>query len=274
MFPVAGDWITKTKTLSTKKPTPVQLRNRLARRATARREESLLPLIQSSTTFVVNGISEEFSANYETPEQRRIKKQIHAERMKLLHVQLPRLMERITRNRNHRILIAATNIQHNVWRTLKVLMKRSRGVKLLMKRRNQNQLMHLVPCWVKGFRTRRLVHSIHTILYAPLRKNCFLQWVSTQRQERLHCRYNYAYVRKNVSVWLLKTTLRKWQQFTAHLRRIRAIFRNIALKASKIWKPQVTIEFESAVPAGSFVTLSAFSESRLIVTISSDLGSS
>ena len=233
MFPVAGDWIATTKTLS-KKPTPVQIRNRLARRAAARREESLLPLIQSSTTFVVNGISEEFSANYETPEQRRIKKQIHAERMKLLHVQLPRLMERITRNRNRRILVAATNIQLNVWRTLKVLMKRSRGVKLLMKRRNQNQLLHLVPCWVKGFRTRRLVHSIHTILYQPLLHDMFLHWVSTQRQERLHCRYNYAYVRKNVSVWLLKTTLRKWQQFTHHLSRVRTIFRNIAMKTSNI----------------------------------------
>ena len=233
MFPTANEWISTKKTTRTK-PTPLQIRNRLARRSASRREESLLPLVQSSTHFVVHGISNQLAAAYETPEERRRKKEIYLERMQLLNVELPRLMERIDFNRSKRILTAAKIIQQKLWQTLKILMRRSRGVRLLQSRRNANQLLQLLPCWIKGFRTRRLICTLHAILYRHRITEILCHWRSTQRQNRLAQRYNYAYVRKNVKVWQQKTTLNKWKEYHHKLQRLRSVLRNIALNNSNV----------------------------------------
>jgi hypothetical protein len=235
MLPVANDWFQKKPVnYSSKQINKKIKRDQLSKRSRSRKETSLLPVIKKSTLIVVNGLTDSFIHGYVPPERRRQNRRLHAEKMKLLHVQLPRLMERIEKSRDERILKKAKDLQKNIYQILKILMKRSRALKFLQARRNNDRVKSLFPCWWNGFKTRRLIKTIQGILYKPLIAELFTYWRSSQRQQRLRFKYNYVWVRKNTLFWLLKTVLRKWKEYTLSLQKLRKVYRNIALKNSNI----------------------------------------
>ena len=217
-------------------PKRTQLRNRLAKRSAARQEKSLLPLIDMATTYVCSGISNDLLAAYKDPETRRREREIHIERQKLLNIELPRLMQRIEKKRQQRIMTEARHISFVVYHYLKIQMKRSRGIRLLMNRANHARLHYYFPRWQIGFKTRKLITTIDRILYRPVLYNVFKSWNRTLITDRLNTRYNYSYIRKNTVVWLKKTMMRKWKEFTTNLSRLRAILRRIGM-ATTLFTP-------------------------------------
>ena len=226
-----SNWVEKKRQSLPKR---IRIRNRLAKASLKRREQSLLSLVDLTTTFVVSGISEDITTAYKDPETRRRERETHAERMHLLNVQLPRLMARIDANRSLRIMVEVRHIARVVFNYLKIQMKRTRGIRLLMNRANHARLLHLMPCWVKGHKTRKLIIMIDKILYRPLLAIVFGAWASFLRKSRLKKRYVYAYIRKNTIVFQKRTIMRCWKQHTANLSKLRGILRSIALSSTKV----------------------------------------
>ena len=153
---VLGGFVAPAQRAPTKLERARIKRRQLARKAVARREESLLPLIDSATAFVVSGISDDIRASYKDPETRRREREEHAERMRLLHVRLPRLMEKISSRREQRILSAARLIAWDVFHYLKIQAKKRIGARILLSRRNAGSKREYLRAWHRGFRHRRL----------------------------------------------------------------------------------------------------------------------
>ena len=231
---VLGDFVVAPKRALTKQELARKKRHRLAVRARARQEESLLPLIDSATQFVVRGISDELRASYKDPETRRRERELHAERMRLLHVKLPRLMEKIHDSREKRIMSAARLIAWEVFHYLKVQAKRRIGAKILLSRRNFGCKRDYFKALHEGFRHRRLCRTIDRVLHWPLMKTCAHAWRQLARHERLRLRYCHAVISSNSRTRLVRLHMSDWKLYVTHLQRLKAALRNIALSSSNV----------------------------------------
>ena len=158
----------------------------------------------------------------------------HAERMRLLHVRLPRLMEKISSRREQRILSAARLIAWDVFHYLKIQAKKRIGARILLSRRNAGSKREYLRAWHRGFRHRRLCTSIDRALHWPLLMRCSYAWRNVTRHERLRFRYCHAVISSNHRTAQQRKAFKSWQHYMHHLRRLRQALRNIALRQSNV----------------------------------------